>query len=392
MLVEPGFEDVAVLARNQIEAARGGALAVYLDGRPVMDVWHGPKDPATGAVWQADTMAMSFSVSKGIVSAAVHLLIERGQVDVDAPVASYWPEFAANGKQSLTIRQLLSMEAGLYDVRHLVERPRDLLDWDRMVALLAAARPLHEPGTANAYHAFTYGWLVGEIVRRVTGDTIGAFVDRELTDPLGLDGCHIGVPAERLHRVAARPDAPPENWLVRGLAKAADPLTRLAGFSPRRVAAAFLPRESNEVITSDEFLAAEVPSINGVYTARSLARLYAALGSDDGLDGVHLWSPETRRRATQQQNNRRDLVLPVRMRWQLGFAQPFPRTAVSENAFGFYGAFGSGAYADPTRGLAVGFVCRQARFMPMLKLVPAIVAATETTTSGAPGNGKEPEQ
>lgn len=377
MVIATGFEPVAALARKQIAAAKGGALAVYLHGQPVLDVWHGPKDPATCRDWPSDTMVMAFSVSKGLVSVALHLLAERGEIDLDAPVATWWPELAANGKGGITVRHVLAMEAGLYDIRHLVDDPRDLLDWDRMVTLLAAARPLHEPGAASAYHAFTYGWLCGEIVRRVTGESMGTFVQRELAQPLGLDGCHIGVPADQLPRVAARPDPPPENWAIRAAAKAVDPFTRLAGFSPRRMAAAFLPRRGNPVILSDEFLRAEVPSINGVHTARSLARLYAALGSDDGLDGVRLWSPETRRRATAPQSDRRDLVLGVRMRWQLGFARPFPRRAFSEEAFGWYGTFGSGAYADPARGLGVGFICRQARGMPMLKLAPAIAAAAD---------------
>ncbi len=154
-------------------------------------------------------------------------------------------------------------------------------------------------------------------------------------------------------------------------------MTRLAGFSPARFAAAFLPRGGHTVIPSTEFLAAEVPAVNGVFTARSLARLYAALGSDDGLDGVRLWSDDTRRAATRAQTRRRDLVIPLRMRWRLGYHQPFPTKRTSPSAFGFYGAYGSGAYADPERRLAVGFVVQHAKGMPLVKLARQINTAID---------------
>ena len=166
----------------------------------------------------------------------------------------------------------MAMEAGLYDVRHLIDDPLDLLDHDTMAGHLAATRPCHEPGRASAYHAFTYGWIAGELVRRVTGSTLGAFAQSEIADPLGLDGCFIGTPAAEFHRVAARPVLGPEPGLARGVAKVIDPLTRLVGFSPARIAAAFLPRGGGAVIPTTEFLAAEVPAVNGVFTARSLAR------------------------------------------------------------------------------------------------------------------------
>ena len=371
------FEAVAALARKSAEAAGGGALCVYLDGVAIVDVWAGTRDIARGLAWEADTMAMSWSTTKGVTSTVLHMLADRGSLEYDSPVASYWPEFAANGKGAVTVRQVMAMEAGLYDVRHLIDDPRELLDHETMAAHLGAARPLHVPGRASAYHAFTYGWIAGELVRRITGTTLGAFVQREIAQPLGLDGCFIGTPAAEFDRVAARPALSSEPGLARTGAKAIDPLTRPFGFSPARFAAAFLPRGGHTVIPTTEFLAAEVPAVNGVFTARSLARFYAALGSPDGLDGVRLWSDGTRRAATEKQTRRRDLVIPLRMQWRLGFHQPFPTRHTSPSAFGFYGAYGSGGYADPSRHLAVGFVVQHAKGLPLAKLARQINAAMD---------------
>jgi CubicO group peptidase (beta-lactamase class C family) len=376
-VIDRRFGSVAELARKLAEAAGGGALCVYVDGAAVVDVWAGTRDASTGLAWESDSMAMSWSTTKGVASTALHMLADRGTLNYDSPIAAYWPEFGANGKGAVTVRQFMAMEAGLYDVRHLIDDPREMLDHDTMAAHLAAARPLHAPGQASAYHAFTYGWVAGELVRRVAGTTLGEFVRTEIAEPLGLDGCHIGTPAAEFERVAARPALSPESSVARTVAKTIDPLTRLAGFSPARFAAAFLPIDGHAVIPTTEFLAAEVPAVNGVFTARSLARLYAALGSGDGLDGVRLWSDETRRAATQPQTRRRDLVVPMRMRWRLGFHQPFPTKRTSPSAFGFYGAYGSGGYADPDRRLAVGFVVQHAKGLPLTKLARQINTATD---------------
>lgn len=377
-LCEPGFDDLAAQARSIMTRAGGGACCLYVAGRPVLDIWCGQRDPEPELPWHHDTMAMAWSTTKGVASTALHMLADRRRLDYDAPVAEYWPEFAAGGKQATTVRHVLAMEAGLYDIRHLIDDPRQMLDHEAMARALASAPPAHPPGTANGYHALTYGWLVGEIVRRITGDSLGRFVDLEMSEPLGLDGCFIGTPACQMARVAARPHLIPEPPSVRRLAKLVDPVLTRMGFSPARAASAFLPRGGSRLISTDEFLAAEIPSANGVFTARSLARLYAALGCDDGLDGVRLWTPDTRRRATARQNIRRDRVLGVKVGWLLGYHRPLPSKHASPSAFGFYGAYGSGAFADPDRSLAVGFVVREARGFPLAKLVPAINETVDT--------------
>lgn len=372
------FEEVAALACKLAESASGGALCVYLDGVSVLDVWTGQRDPTLRLAWEHDTMAMSWSTTKGVTSTVLHMLADRGSLDYDAPIARYWPEFAVAGKDAVTVRQFMAMEAGLYDVRHLIDDPHDLLDHDTMATALAAARPCHEPGRASAYHAFTYGWIAGELVRRISGTTVGEFVQTEIAEPLSLDGCFIGTPATEFGRVAARPELSTEPVFAPGVAKAVDPLTRLVGFSPARFAAAFLPLGGDIVISTPEFLAAEVPAVNGVFTARSLARFYSALGADTGLDGVRLWPPKTRRAATRPQTRRRDQVVPVRISWRLGYHQPFPTKRTSPSSFGFYGAYGSGGYADPDRGLAVGFVVQHAKGLPLTKLARSINAAVDT--------------
>lgn len=378
--VGEGFERLATEARSLLLKAGGGAFCVYVRGRPVLDVWCGIRDPSSGTSWERDSMAMSWSTTKGVTSAVLHMLAERGWLAYDEPVASYWPEFAAHGKDGITVRHVMSMEAGLYDVRGLVDEPADLLDHDVMAARLAAAAPLHEPGAACAYHAFTYGWLAGELVRRVTGASLGDFVAREIATPLDLDGFFIGLPASEVDRVATRPRTKPEPGVVRSAAKAIDPVLRWVGFSPKRFAAAFLPREGHRVIATSGFLTAEVPGANGCFTARSLARFYAALGSDDGLDGVQLWSPETRRTASTRQNHGRDLVVPLRVGWRLGYHRPFPKKHSAPKSFGFYGSYGSGAFADPARDLAVALVVQEAKGLPLAKLLPEILAAVDGPT------------
>ncbi len=372
---EQRFAELAGLARRELRKAGGGAFCVYLDGAPVLDVWAGHRDPDSGDSWERDSMAMAWSTTKGVASTALHMLVDDGLLDYDDRVADHWPEFAAAGKGDVTVRHVLAMEAGLYDVRHLITDPRTLLDHQAMSDALAAAEPAHRPGEANAYHAITYGWLVAELVRRTSGESLGRFVVRRIARPLDLDGFHIGTPAAELPRVARRPKLAAEPAPVARLAKALDPTLRLVGVSPRRMAAAFVPRNAHQVIPTDEFLMAEVPSVNGTFTARSLARFYAALADDDGVDGVRLWTPATRRRATGQQNRRRDLVIPIRVGWLLGYHRPFPKRRTGDRAFGFYGAYGSGGFADPDRRLGVGLVVLEASGFPMAKLARSVYAA-----------------
>ena len=393
-----GFIDVAETFRDQLGRTTGGAsLAVYHRGELVVDLWGGLRTD-DGDPWQADTMAMCFSTTKGVASAALHLQADAGRVDYDAPVATYWPEFAQNGKENLTVRHVLSHSAGLHRLRSIVEDAHHILDWDHMVDALARERPAYEPGTKTGYHAITYGWLVGEIVRRVTGRSLADVVADDLAQPLGLDGLFLGCPPEERHRVAPlepmrssrsalpsavfRAEKAVGTQLAKGLSLVRSPV------NPRRVINALLPRGMEDVLAGPEIMDASVPSMNGFFTARSLAALYAALAGGGALGDVRLWSPETVEKIGEEQNNRRDLVLVVPMRWRLGYHRVMTSRGGAPNGFGHFGLGGSGAWADPSRDLAIAMVCNRGGGTPvgdlrLMRLGAAAIASADRVTTTA---------
>lgn len=343
-------------------------MAVYHRGEKVVDVWAGSRD-AEGRPWRADTMALSFSTTKGVVATAIHVLADRGLVDYDRPVAEYWPEFASAGKDRITVRQILCHEAGLFPIRSLIDHADAMLDWEGMCQALAEAAPAHPPGAANGYHAFTFGWLVGELVRRISGIPVDVFVQREIAKPLGLEGLHIGAPPSERHRVAR---------LLResGLARLPDrfePATRLLGrirrwlrlpLEPARVLDALMPEGVLDLLYSEHVHDAPIPAANGVFTARSLARLYACLAAGGRLGDRELLRPETVARATEIQNRRVDLVVPFPMRWRLGYHLVGTSRGILPRGFGHFGYGGSGAFADPERDLAVAMVVNRTAGTP----------------------------
>jgi len=341
--------------------ARGGALAVYHRGELVVDIWTGFEDAESQRPWQAGTTAMSWSTTKGVTSALAHVLIERGLIELDRPIAEVWPEFACNGKRTITPRHVLAQEAGLHDIRHLLEDGNELLSHDRVAARIASATPAYEPGTANGYHALTYGYIIDELVRRTDGRTLAQAVTDEFATPLALTD--FGLTMTDAAEFAPPPafDPPPKG--ARSLAKTANLFTRLP---PLRLdlaslAAAFLPRQG-EVIGTPEFLASGNGSIGGVFTARSLAHFYSALIGDQRTT---LWSSATLHTATRPHNHRRDKVLSVRPHWSLGFHRPWPRNEIGPEAFGFWGMYGSGAWADPQHHLAVALISPDSRALPL---------------------------
>ena len=290
--VRPGFEDIARLFRRQLRRTTGGAaVAVYFRGELVVDLWGGRR--AEGQPWQRDTLAMCFSTTKGVASTALHLLADRGQIDYDTPVAAYWPQFAQGGKDSVTVRHVLTHSAGLHRMRTLVDGAHRMLDWEYMVTALERAEPAYEPGTRHGYHALTYGWLVGELIRRVSGRPIAQFIDEELARPLDLDGLYVGCPPEQRGRVA--PLAPMAAPLGRRLglqpgAVMGGPVGRIPALlglpvNPRRFVNALMPRGIEDVLAGPELMDAEVPALNGFFTARSLAKLYAMLAGSGEVGG-----------------------------------------------------------------------------------------------------------
>lgn len=335
---EPRFQAVrdAFAANFRDLGEVGAALCVYLHGRCVVDLWGGIADLITGTPWAEDTLQYVFSTTKGFTATCAHLLVQRGQLDLDAPVTNYWPEFAANGKHHIPVRWLLSHRAGL----PALDTPIPLADalvWHPMTTALAAQRPLWPPGSAHGYHAQTFGWLVGEIIRRITGRTLGTFFADDIATPLHLDA-HIGLSPAHQHRVSR---------LIEPPAALTPDSTAL-----RRASAVTTPRiDPND----PRVHAAEIPASNGITTARALARFYDALINSG--NGDPLLAPATLTTATTVQSDALDQTLGVHTRFGLGYALPsttFP--LLGAGSFGHGGRGGSLGCAHPPTGIALGYV------------------------------------
>jgi CubicO group peptidase (beta-lactamase class C family) len=353
-VVAPGWERVAeAFAANFADHAEvGAACCAYADGRPVVDVWGGVADVPSGRAWAADTLVLVFSCTKGVTATCANLLIERGLLDPDAPVARYWPEFAANGKADIPVRWVLSHQAGLAVVDADVSLD-EALAWDPVVAALAAQAPNWEPGAAHGYHLRSYGWLVGELIRRVAGRTVGAMVRDEIAAPLGLD-LWIGLPEALEPRVATL--VPPPVEFRELLADLPDDV--LLGRATTGPSGHFA---YDEMWNRRALHACELPSSNGIGDARSLARLYAALIGE--VDGVRLLRPDTVAAATAPQVRGADRVIGVETAFGLGYMlPPSLHSRCGPDAFGHAGAGGSVAFADPEAGLSFAYVMNDMRF------------------------------
>jgi len=345
------------------KSARGGmAVAVYHHGELVVDAWTGRRNSA-GDPWTRDTMSMSYSTTKGVVATIVHRLVDRGLLDYDAAVATYWPEFATAGKGSITLRQLLDHQAGLHDVRGLVDSTEGLLDWNNMVKLLAEAEPAWEVGTRSAYHALTYGYLVGEVIRRVTGLTVNEALQREIVEPLGIGQMYIGAPPAVRSDIAEQLVDPKS---LDRLFRTTKYLARFERFEP--LYSALVVDDIVDVATTEHIHDGEIPAANGVFSARSLARMYAALATPDDFDSPPLVSAETMREATRVQTTGdgrtgtkvgRDAGVMINMNWRLGYHLVGTTSGVLPRAFGHFGFGGSGAWGDPDSGLAVAMILNQ---------------------------------
>lgn len=360
--VAPGFEAVAdaFLLNFSERAEVGAALCVHHRGEVVVDLWGGVADPVTGRPWEPDTLCLVFSCTKGITATCVHLLIERGMLDPDAPVASYWPEFAANGKGDIPVRWLLGHRAGLAVIDADLTFDESL-SWFPVVEALAAQAPNWEPGTDHGYHLRSYGWLVGELVRRVDGRTVGRFVADELAGPLGLD-VYVGLPADLEPRVATLVPPPPAfAELIESL-----PDELLLGRATTGPSGHF---SYTDMWNTRRLHEVELPSSNGIVSARSLSRLYAALvGTVPGEDGAPcgpVLHPTVMAAATEVQSSGTDRVIMVDTTFGLGYMLgPSMSPACPSAAFGHPGAGGSLAFADPVAEVGFAYVPNDLRFDP----------------------------
>jgi CubicO group peptidase (beta-lactamase class C family) len=311
---------------------------------------------------------MVLSVSKGIVAIAAHMLAQEGRLDFDAPVVKYWPEFAAEGKDRIPVRWLFSHQAGLPAIDPPQLATEDVYAWTPVVNALAAQRPWWDPGTAHGYHAGTYGWLAGEVIRRIAGMSVGTLIAERIARPLEAE-FFIGLPDELNSRVAPilRPlPAPPGTPPDAVAARLADPstLAHKAFSNPVLLGA----------INEQRFWAAEVPAANGIGTARALSRIYAACIGQ--VDGVRLLDAKTLDHATRTQAHGDDLVMGYETHYGTGFQLPFPfRPMAGPGSFGHYGMGGSVAFAHPAHGLSFAYVMNQ--MLPSARVDPRPAALVD---------------
>jgi CubicO group peptidase (beta-lactamase class C family) len=376
--IEAGWEPVAGAFRANFEGTPGevgAACCVYAGGRPVVDLWGGIANSETNQTWKENTVVQVASTTKGATAICAHLLAQRGELDLDASVSRYWPEFGARGKSTIPVRWLLSHQAGLpvVETRLTFE---DALAWDPVIRALESQRPLWEPGTEHVYHSMTFGYLVGEVVRRVSGRSLGSFFAKEVAQPLGLSAW-IGLPEEEESRVARIDYAAPFSLeeLTAGMIETTglDAHTVSAWidsvWGPDSVQAraselggAF--DNTSEYHTTRAWRAAEVPAANMIADARSIARMYGATVSE--VDGVRLLGKRAVEKATEVQTATSrmhglppglDFPADRSFNMSLGFWRACPpQRMLGPRSFGHPGSGGSIGFADPDAGVGFGYV------------------------------------
>jgi CubicO group peptidase (beta-lactamase class C family) len=358
----------------------GAAVSFVLDGQPVVDLWGGHYDLQRTREWERDTLVNVYSTTKGMAAICAHQLIEQRLLDIEAPIAHYWPEFAAAGKGNISLRWLLSHKAGLCGISTPLPNGA-LYDWDVMCAALAAQEPWWTPGEAHGYHPFTYGFLVGEVVRRVTGESLGNYFRKHVAQPLGAD-FHIGLAAEHDSRTSdiysmlignkpATPPTPNPTFAELGQLMMKPGTMQWAAF--------LNPPQDRNAVNTRQWRQAEIPAANGHGTARALARIYGALARGGEVDGIRILRPETIERATREEASGPEKLFRglVPMRFGLGFvlsdsSHRYSRLSPNSRAFGHAGGGGSVGMADPDARIGFGFA--------MNNLQASLVSAGATAT------------
>jgi len=327
----------------------GGALSVYIEGRPVVDVWAGWSDRAGTERWAADTGAMVFSATKGIASTVIHRLADRGLVDYDAPVAEYWPDFAANGKADVTVREVMRHRSGLSHLKG-VDKTQ-VMDHLLMEQRLAAAAPDHLRGV-QAYHALTYGWLLSGLARAVTGKGMRELIREEVARPLNTDGIHLGRPPE------GSPTTPAEILIPQGRLRA--PVfnfiaPKVAGLPfSGAMGAMYFPGVISLVKGDTPFLDGEVPAANGVVTGRGVAKMYGVLANEGRIDNKKYLSKDLALGLGEPRSKRPDANMMVPLPFHLGYHEsPVPGLL---RGFGHVGLGGTLGWADPETASSFGFI------------------------------------
>lgn len=350
-MVAPGFEAArAAFAENFARAGDyqevGASFAAFHKGKCVVDLWGGHRDRERRAPWTKDTLINVWSSTKGVTATAVAMLADRGRLSYEDKVAKHWPEFAVNGKEDITVAQVMSHRAGLNGFTE-PTTIEDMFDWNSCVSKLARQKPAWVPGTASSYHAMTYGWLAGELVHRISGKSLGAFVHSEIAKPLDAD-LFVGLPQSEENRVA--------EMIGPKSAPAMPALSEVA------MLCLINPQQNPEAPNSRAWRSAEIPAANGQANAMGLARLYAALAGGGSLDGARILSSKavTRMTTPMTANGDRDMMLGFVDAWGMGVALNRPGIYGSNpRAFGHSGWGGSFGCADPDAQVSIGYVCNQ---------------------------------
>ncbi|WP_174492510.1 serine hydrolase domain-containing protein [Acinetobacter sp. Marseille-Q1623] len=342
----------------------GAALVVYFQGQKVVDIFTGKKSETEN--WNNQTLSVCYSTGKGVLATLAHILVSEGFLDYDTPVAQYWSEFGQNGKQQITLRHILSHQSGLFDIRNLIEQAKEMADWQHMLKVMEQATPRFAVGEDIAYQALTFGWLVGGVLEKATGQPLRWLMQKYLVDPLALDGAYFGVPSGELARVArlipqvkahvAEQSSKPKHHKKKHKTSFSDKLIELSGQNPQDFLDAMVPKGMRDFsFFSDEGLQAIIPAANGVFTAESLAKIYAMLANQGVWNDQTLIKPEIFKELSRIQSIKRDRVMPIPMKWRLGYHRVITMGKRAKKGFGHMGYNGSGAWCDPQRGLSFAY-------------------------------------
>ncbi|TCM67000.1 CubicO group peptidase (beta-lactamase class C family) [Acinetobacter calcoaceticus] len=388
--VDQRFLDLAVqFSRLQVSrgALGGAALAVYFQGELVVDIFTGNKS-ATEA-WAQDTLSICYSTGKGVLATLAHIMVSQGILDYDTPIMHYWPEFAQNDKENITLRHVLSHQSGLYDIRNMIAAAVEMADWPHMLQVMERARPRFIAGQDIAYQALSFGWLVGGVLEKASGQSLAALMQQYLVKPLDLDGAYFGLPTDQLSRVArmlpqsslnsnfttqtstaTSSTAPSSTESAKTKTKAQSAIRKakfktsnipqklleFSGQNPQDFLDAMVPKAMRDFsFFSDVGLQSVIPAVNGAFSAVSLAKIYAMLANQGQWQGQQLINAEVFEQLSQIQSFKRDRVMPIPMKWRLGYHRVISLGKRAKTGFGHIGYNGSGAWCDPERQLSFAY-------------------------------------
>lgn len=348
----------------------GAALTVYFQGKKVVDIYTGKKSATED--WGTDTLSVCYSTGKGVLATLAHVLVSADLLDYDTPIAHYWPEFAQQGKDKMTLRDVLCHRSGLFDVRNLIDDASEMLHWKHMLKVMEEAKPRFAVGQDTAYQALTFGWLVGGVLEKATQQPLGWLMQSYLIQPLGLDGAYFGLPQAEESRLALPIPRlkPPQDEQRSSISEKkgnnkkqgrrhfsiSEKVIEWSGQDPNDFKDAMIPKGmKNLSFFSPEGLHAVIPAANGVFSAPSLAKIYAMLAQGGVWNDHVLIKPEVFHSLSRIQSFSRDRVMPIPMNWRLGYHRVITMGKRVKKGFGHIGYNGSGAWCDPERGLSFAY-------------------------------------